>query len=274
MATKKVNNQLDIQITSTLLNSGAGYIGLGAKSDGLYQKNNTGSDLKLATTTDLSGYLPLTGGTISGNTTDLLTISAGASVSHALIVKNVSGTEIASILGNGNIVSTAGNFIGNGFLDPNTNKQGITVDSTNLYFKTNGATRGVITNSGNFLIGTTTDDGINKLQVNGTVKLAINKYINFVQDDEQPILQTSRSDGTYINYLYASGAGDFRFSKNLTVTGNITVGVSTGTQVSLLSGGYITVNSPSTSDNLVIRGKNAGGIYMNYGSGNSGSTSF
>jgi len=71
MATRKFLDQLDILTTATLNNSQTGFISLGAKSDGLYQKINSGSDLKLATTTDLTNYLPLAGGTMAN--TNLVT---------------------------------------------------------------------------------------------------------------------------------------------------------------------------------------------------------
>jgi hypothetical protein len=71
MATQKITSQLDILATSNLINSNSGFIGFGAKSDGLYQKINAGSDLKLATTTDLTSYLPLIGGTMAN--TNLVT---------------------------------------------------------------------------------------------------------------------------------------------------------------------------------------------------------
>ena len=40
MATQKITSQLDILATSDLINSNSGFIGFGAKSDGLYQKIN------------------------------------------------------------------------------------------------------------------------------------------------------------------------------------------------------------------------------------------
>jgi hypothetical protein len=92
---------------------------------------------------------------ISGTSADLLTIRVNPSVSRALVVRDAAGSEMAAILLNGNIVATAGDFIGNGFVDPGTNKQGIAVDATDLYFKTNNIIRGTILNNGNVGIGTT-----------------------------------------------------------------------------------------------------------------------
>jgi hypothetical protein len=49
MASRKVQTQLEMQIVSSLTNPSAGFVGLSAKSDGIYQKIPSGSDEKLLT---------------------------------------------------------------------------------------------------------------------------------------------------------------------------------------------------------------------------------
>jgi len=124
MAKKNILEQLNIQTLTGLTASGSGFVGFAAKSDGLYQKINTGTDLKLATTTDLNSYsvtghthnyLPSDGGTLYGNL--IITGDLGNSVDkisngwfNDIYVDNLSGDtgNFTAVKVGGTNVSLAG----------------------------------------------------------------------------------------------------------------------------------------------------------------------
>ena len=120
MATRKFLDQLDILTTATLNNSQTGFISLGAKSDGLYQKINSGSDLKLATTTDLTNYLPLAGGTlngqlkVTGQSINLQMFTPSDDVAGAILY----GTNAAGTVANW-LINKDGSFQGSKFIIKN-----------------------------------------------------------------------------------------------------------------------------------------------------------
>ena len=120
MATQKITSQLDILATSDLINSNSGFIGFGAKSDGLYQKINAGSDLKLATTTDLTNYLTLSGGTltgqlkVTGQSINLQMFTPSDDVAGAILY----GTNAAGTVANW-LINKDGSFQGSKFIIKN-----------------------------------------------------------------------------------------------------------------------------------------------------------
>ena len=69
--------------------------------------------------------------------------------------------------------------------------------ATKMMFVTNGAQRMLINSSGNVLIGTTTDNGVDKLQVNGSISSGL---VNIVTD-----LNEVKRNGSFVT-------GDFTFS--------------------------------------------------------------
>ena len=102
----------------------------------------------LALTSNLSSYLPLAGGTLTGALN-------GTSAVFSSTVQ--SGSDL-TVLGGINLTRGANSYIG-------------TTDNFALTFQTNGVgNRMFISNIGNVLINSTTDDTVNKLQVTGSGK--------------------------------------------------------------------------------------------------------
>src|ERR1035437_2578507 len=122
MASRKFLSQIEILQETSLITPGATYIALGAKSDGLYQKVGSATELRLITTTDLTSYLPLTGGTLTGDltvntanpfniiktknlvaNTDIRSYNIGASYTHATLVYNNCFYGIANASSHGKV---------------------------------------------------------------------------------------------------------------------------------------------------------------------------
>lgn len=107
---------------------------LAVKSDGAYYGANTDSLRKLATVTDLGSYLPLTGGTLSGQ------LIVGYAGSTPLIVNNSYTNGVDSILNfrvKGVNKTLVGYSNGNGpFIQDATNDRCIMVKSDGAYFGT------------------------------------------------------------------------------------------------------------------------------------------
>ena len=78
------------KILGAFLQDGSGAI-LTVKSDGAYYGVNTSSPRKLATVTDLAGYLPLSGGTMSGN------ISFNGDTGHIVVGARETSNYVSSI---------------------------------------------------------------------------------------------------------------------------------------------------------------------------------
>jgi hypothetical protein len=110
------------------------------------------ADGTVALTSDLSSYLPLSGGTLTGALN-----GTSASFSGNIISTN----------GKFFVVNTYGYFFGD-----NTNLTGWQgSNGTQIIQGFTGGTEKIrITAGGNILIGSTTDDTVNKLQVNGNIK--------------------------------------------------------------------------------------------------------
>lgn len=211
MASNKYLSQIEIQSLSNLINPATGFIGLGAKTDGLYQKIGTGSDLKLATTTDLTNYLSLSGGNITSNLNiagnlGLGTTSPSASleVSFATQPSAMGTTGIGLLLTRNDALSDAyASQIG---LRAYQGK-GVTLSGggTGLNIQTyNGTTlsnRLRVTINGDVGIGTDSPNA--KLQVVGTIN-ATNLLLNSAQVATQSWVSSnyiSTSGGSITGYL-------------------------------------------------------------------------
>jgi len=115
----KFNTQIDILNETALITPSAGYTGLGGKSDGLYQKVGT-VETKLATTTDLTSYLPLIGGTltgqlkVTGQSINLQMFTPSDDVAGAILY----GTNAAGTVANW-LINKDGSFQGSKFIIKN-----------------------------------------------------------------------------------------------------------------------------------------------------------
>lgn len=144
-----------------------------------------------------STYLPLAGGTLAGN----LTLASGTKIlgdfSNASYTSRVyfqtstaNGSTAISLLPNGTSVNSQINIWGNS--DPTNAPLGVfVVNATSVRLQSSAAGTGTImplsfwigaseaarfdATTRNFLLGTTTDNGNDKLQVNGSVSIGITK---------------------------------------------------------------------------------------------------
>jgi hypothetical protein len=129
----------------------------------------------LALTSNLSSYLPLTGGTLSGVLTSTVTSSyflSAVSATTSEIFARIGNT--ASFMSIGCESSVGGIIV--------TNSSPYAAVFSQFYNKpiqlaTNNVVVQTITGSGNVLIGSTTDDTVNKLQVTGSGKFTTNLNI-------------------------------------------------------------------------------------------------
>ncbi len=140
--------------------------------------NTTGM---LALTSDLSVYLPLTGGILSGGLNGTTAIFSSSATANSLTASNTN--PILTLKRNNSATNAAGAI--NFTTSDNTLKWQIGVNQTiGTPFEINeGAiNRFNIAVGGNVLINTTTDNGVDKLQVNGSGifvdKLSIGNYNN------------------------------------------------------------------------------------------------
>jgi hypothetical protein len=196
-----------------------------------------------ATTSSLSGYLPLTGGTLTG-------ALGGTSASFSSnLVLNAGNNQITS--GNDlrfyrtdNAIYTqlydAGSGAANGFILNNTNGEG-------FHFKNASTSLMRIPSSGNVLINTTTDAGY-KLDVNGT-----GRFTSSVTARSTVVNYGSVFRGGLYSYIDVAGSGsDFGmtlYSESGTGNGNIYFcpGGSATRQMTITSGGNVLIGT--TTDN-------------------------
>jgi hypothetical protein len=177
----------------------------------------------LALTSNLSSYLPLTGGTLSGNlnitssprttiysetgmtfsgiggSVSFLNVNNGADAGNVLIKSGTSSPYVSSILVTGNYADIT---------NPNTNPG-------TIIFTTASVERSRITNGGNLLIGTTTDAGY-KLDVSGTIRstgVITGLSGSFINNTSGSIA----SIGLYNSTLASGSGGGYEFYYNSSI---------------------------------------------------------
>jgi hypothetical protein len=159
----------------------------------------------LALTSNLSSYLPLSGGTLSGILISTVTsnyfLSAVSATTSEIFARIGNSASFMSI---GCESSVGGNIV--------TNSSAYAAVFSQFYnkpiqFATNNVVVQTITGSGNVLIGSTTDDTVNKLQVTGSIKVtgASNLTGNITIDKTTPAItmegRNSGNSGTQLKFL-------------------------------------------------------------------------
>jgi len=117
----------------------------------------------IALTSDLSAYLPLAGGTLTGNLNGTTATLSGIT-KHLSYVEWLSSPSTSSF-----IISRAVEIVGGGNDMVLYTQSGLT-----MQFWTNGVKAATISTAQNFLIGSAVDDTVNKLQVTGAAKFTGN----------------------------------------------------------------------------------------------------
>jgi hypothetical protein len=208
----------------------------------------------------------------------VITGSGNTSATSALIVQNSSATNLFRVNNDGNVgigftgslvyklELEGGNFrisnpgltqqLGFGYSGGGFNLIG-SLTNTPLHFYVNSTARAVLSTTGNLLIGITSDDGVNRLQVSGSSKFAGNMVITGSANITQALTASA---------ALISGSG----TQRLTVVGSgsaqplFTVQGSQGELFSIvdsLSGSLFSVNDQSGlpimevfSDNTILMG--------------------
>lgn len=175
--------------------------------------------------------------TSGAGSTSLATVATASNVDTSIALTSVGISKLV------NKSATTGNFTGLDFADSGATVAriaSINLDQTNHYgalaFVTKGSAgageRMRISKDGRLLVGTTTDDGTNLLQVNGTAKI---NSITLAADPTTALQATTKQ---YVDTLLA---GSLTPTKVTTTTGVIATGddlSGSGGQFRAVSGGY------------------------------------
>jgi len=195
---------------------------------------NSSGNLLIGTTTDFGGKLNIVG-TTSDNS------------SFGLIIKNSIGNILFSVRNDGVVQVPSGYFWAqhsNGMFSTGSIKArgGITNDLGTLEIGGGGNTDAMnITSDGNVLIGTTSDDGSNKLQVSGTA--------SFVNSGNGQIDITRTSGATtFIQSQSATGVVGTSTNHNLDLKTN------GSTRLRITTGGNVGIGTSSPSEKLDVNG--------------------
>jgi hypothetical protein len=226
-------------------------------------------------TSNLSSYLPLAGGTMTGplilNNTTLSTYglrvnnttgaagfvaSLEADNSYTLAIATSSTTNVTIRSNNDpSFINTTGNF-GFGNLSPSYR-----VDITGTLRST--AASYFATSSGNVLIGTTTDNG-NKLQINGTGYFSGNVGIGRISPSNKlSVINSGASQGTSLFStdnatnnsieVYASGADGYNAAATVMILGKNSItnrSINAGGTLNALGTDYAEYMTKSIEDNI------------------------
>lgn len=138
-------------ITATSIIRSGGTASQFLKADGTIDSNT------YATTTQLGNYLPLSGGTLTGTLN-------GTNAAFSSTGSFGNSVTISTALGSAALTNTSGVFSGGLTISVD----GSTAADRNIMFRSGENETMRTTNVGNLLLGTTTDDLVNKLQVNGS----------------------------------------------------------------------------------------------------------
>ena len=167
----------------------------------------------LALTSNLSSYLPLAGGTLSGILISTVTsnyfLSAVSATTSEIFARIGNSASFMSI---GCESSVGGNIV--------TNSSAYAAVFSQFYnkpiqFATNNVVVQTITGSGNVLIGSTTDDTVNKLQVTGNI---VSKSTG------NPFFGSQKNGGSTYGF-YSDGAGSLILVDfGVAVRGNFNMG--------------------------------------------------
>jgi hypothetical protein len=186
-------------------------------------------------------------GTTIGNT--------GITIDGSLSLKNVTdGADVLSIKTSNNVLqlnlfsTTSYSYLG-------------TATATPLYFATNANINATISSSGNFLIGTTTDNGA-KLQVNGNISSGAEIYRDITTSYIRINGGNSTVDGAAVLLFGGSHpTAPGRVNINAVGSENIIFGAGGATRFTIQSSGVINIPTIPTS----AVGLSSGDIYSNAG---------
>lgn len=176
---------------------------------------------------------------------------------------------------NGSLSSIIGLSVGgatNGFMyADSTNISFGTTQNIPFLFSTNNTEAGRISSAGRWLLGTTTDDGVNKLQVSGSASISSRIYggsLSLNNTGATAQLQVKGTDGQPIAYLYnntgtagqvkgvyieaGTNASDYALSVNSSAGANFFTILGTG--AATFSSSVTAVGNLSTSDRLWLNG--------------------
>jgi hypothetical protein len=230
-----------------------------------------------ATTSSLSGYLPLTGGALTGalgGTSATFTSSSfpldvyGTTNNYGLRINNVQAATLFLYSSNANAASRNwGLFTNyNAFGDfAIAQSNAINGDLTN---GANGTSRFYISNGGNIGIGTTTDAGY-KLDVNGTGRFSGNLTALSITTSAYSYLYGLRISGNDVGNTIYQATGSLGIS---TGGSSITFNPSLTTALTLASTGAATFSSSLQTNSYQIINGVAGGTSTYLQFNNNGST--
>ena len=271
-------------------NSGRGVIFGGTIGQGAYTYTFPSASGTIALTSDLSGYLPLTGGTLTGalggtsasfsstvSATNTLTISSTTNASLVAATNSTTGYTFIDIINNGASgknyqIGLGGNGAASGY-------------ANNLYFDLVGVGNVMTLTSGrNVLIGTTTDSGY-KLDVNGTGRFTGSVTTDFVvvgttaassgglrlgtqvairarnvaNTANIPLIESTASDGVSVSNgaLILASTGAATFSSNLNVGGVTDIQSARTVQLTLLKLSTTTLSSDINDEISIDFGRGA-----------------
>ncbi len=175
-------------------------------------------NLLIGTTSDNGINKLQVNGSISA--TDLLVFSDSNPTIRTNSVDGADGNTLhltgggAVSSGRGSLISLCGNEVVGG-IGGTLNLNAGNVSTGDVILRTAGSAQLTVKNSGNVLIGTTTDDTLNKLQVTGSLYVSgnINTNGDIVMRQQFSILKTNTLDGADDKSMFLCGGGDTSVSR-------------------------------------------------------------
>jgi hypothetical protein len=182
----------------------------------------------LALTSNLSAYLPLSGGTLTGALlgTTIQTSSTASLNSASINFANANLGSSAFVINGGAVGGVGQRFVNNGSLNYNF-QIGTNLNAANFFEITPSTAAGntvfttaglCVTNNGATLIGNFIDDTINKLQVTGSAKITSSAQISNTKISSVSVGTISALGSSTITIISAK-SGNISLGATITITG-------------------------------------------------------